>query len=87
MSIYNWVEKEEQLYQVKFNKAKRKCFDNSFYYTEKVILPPHDEGVQVACGQCFSVCLTISGKILIWGSISGKITNDDGLFFNKPEYV
>jgi alpha-tubulin suppressor-like RCC1 family protein len=43
--------------------------------------------VQVACGQYFSVCLTANGKIVIWGSISGKITNDDALFFSKPEYV
>ncbi len=46
-----------------------------------------DDGVQVACGQYFSGCLTANGKIIIWGSVSGKITNDDGLFFSKPEYV
>lgn len=50
-------------------------------------LPANEEGAQVACGQHFSVCLTVSGKILIWGSLSGKTTNDDGLFFNKPTYV
>jgi alpha-tubulin suppressor-like RCC1 family protein len=43
--------------------------------------------VQVACGQYFSVCLTTNGKLVIWGSLSGKMTNDDGLFFNKPQYV
>jgi len=59
---------------------------NSFYdYLERVPLLQTDEGVQVACGQYFSTCLTTNGKIIIWGSVSGKITNDDGLFFNKPE--
>ncbi len=55
-------------------------------FLERVTLPPNDEGVQVACGQYFSVCLTTNGKIAIWGSLSGKITNDDGLFFDKPQY-
>ena len=51
-------------------------------------LPQNDDGVQIACGQLFSVCLTTNGKIVIWGSISGKITdNDDGLYFNQPQYV
>lgn len=54
---------------------------------EKVYLPDNAEGVQVACGQHFSACLTTTGKIIIWGSISGKISNDDGLFFQKPEYL
>ncbi|CAF3739050.1 unnamed protein product [Adineta steineri] len=54
---------------------------------ERVTLPQNDEGVQVACGQYFSVCLTANGKIIVWGSISGKITNDDGFFYNKPEYL
>jgi alpha-tubulin suppressor-like RCC1 family protein len=57
------------------------------YILEKVILPQNDEGVQVACGQHFSLCLTSNGKIVVWGSVSGKITNDDDLFYNKPEYV
>ncbi|CAF4429539.1 unnamed protein product [Rotaria socialis] len=54
---------------------------------EKVILPQHAEVVQVACGQHFSVCLTSNGKVVIWGSISGKVTNDDGFFYQKPEYL
>jgi hypothetical protein len=58
-----------------------------YYYLERVILPPNEEGVQVACGQYFSVCLTTNGRIVIWGSINGKITNDDGFFYHKPEYV
>ncbi len=43
--------------------------------------------MQVACGQNFSVCLTTSGKIVIWGSVNGKTEHDDGYFFSKPEYV
>ncbi|CAF4634181.1 unnamed protein product [Rotaria sp. Silwood1] len=62
-------------------------FSFLFSYLEKVILPPNDDGVQVACGQYFSMCLTLSGKIVLWGSISGKITNDDGLFYSKPEQL
>jgi alpha-tubulin suppressor-like RCC1 family protein len=54
-------------------------------YLERVILPQNDNGVQVACGQNFSICLTSNGKIVIWGSISGKTTNDDGFFYEKPE--
>ncbi|CAF1021817.1 unnamed protein product [Adineta steineri] len=54
---------------------------------EKVILPQNDDVVQVACGQHFSVCLTGNGKIVVWGSISGKVTNDDGLVYQKPEYL
>ena len=57
------------------------------FHVERVILPENEDGAQVACGQHFSACLTVSGKIAIWGSLSGKTTNDDGLFFNKPEYV
>ena len=58
-----------------------------FVFADKVNLPENTDGVQVACGQHFSACLTTTGKIIIWGSVSGKITNDDGLFFEKPEYV
>ncbi|CAF1039515.1 unnamed protein product [Rotaria sordida] len=54
---------------------------------EKVILPQQVNAVQVACGQHFSVCLTTNGKIVIWGSISGKVTNDDGFFYERPEYL
>ncbi|CAF1467672.1 unnamed protein product, partial [Adineta steineri] len=54
---------------------------------EKVILPQNDDVVQVACGQHFSVCLTGNGKVVVWGSISGKVTNDDGLVYQKPEYL
>ncbi len=43
--------------------------------------------VQVACGQHFTLCLTLNGKIVIWGSISGKTTNDDGFFYQRPEYI
>ncbi|CAF4670522.1 unnamed protein product, partial [Rotaria magnacalcarata] len=52
---------------------------------EKVILPQSEDAVQIACGQYFSMCLTLNGNIVVWGSISGKITNDDGLFYSKPE--
>jgi E3 ubiquitin-protein ligase HERC4 len=55
------------------------------YFSERVILPQNDIAVQIACGQCFSICLTTNGKIVIWGSISGKVTNDDGFFYYKPE--
>jgi alpha-tubulin suppressor-like RCC1 family protein len=58
-----------------------------YYYSERVPLPPNDDAVQVACGQNFSVCLTTSGKIVIWGSVNGKTEHDDGYFFSKPEYV
>ncbi|UJR38108.1 hypothetical protein I4U23_030788 [Adineta vaga] len=54
---------------------------------EKVFLPKNEEGVQVACGQQFSVCLTTNGKIVLWGSISGKATDDDELYFVKPQYL
>jgi alpha-tubulin suppressor-like RCC1 family protein len=60
-------------------------FEFCSIYLERVILPQNDEAVQVACGQHFSLCLTSNGKIVIWGSLSGKTTNDDGLFYNKPE--
>jgi alpha-tubulin suppressor-like RCC1 family protein len=52
-----------------------------------VILPQNDNVVQVACGQHFTLCLTLNGKIVIWGSISGKTTNDDGFFYQRPEYI
>ncbi|CAM4858154.1 unnamed protein product [Rotaria socialis] len=52
---------------------------------EKVILPQSEDAVQIACGQYFSMCLTSNGNIVVWGSISGKITNDDGFFYSKPE--
>ncbi len=86
MSICNWVEMDEQQHQVEFSQETNQNVI-SLLSLEKVSLPQNDEGVQVACGQHFSVCLTTNGKIVIWGSISGKITNDDGLFFKKPEYV
>ncbi|UJR08173.1 hypothetical protein I4U23_012446 [Adineta vaga] len=54
---------------------------------ERVILPQNDLAVQVACGQTFSICLTGNGKIVVWGSISGRVTNDDGCFYQKPEYL
>ncbi|CAF1022863.1 unnamed protein product, partial [Didymodactylos carnosus] len=54
---------------------------------ECVILPNDAEGVQVACGQHFSLCLTITGRIVCWGSINGKIGSDDGFFYPKPQYV
>lgn len=50
------------------------------------MLPPNDEGVQVACGQHFSMCLTTAGKIVIWGSLNGKTNSDDGFFYEKPVY-
>ena len=52
---------------------------------EKVLLPQNDSGVQIACGQHFSLCLTVHGKIVVWGSVSGKTTNDDGFFYQRPE--
>jgi alpha-tubulin suppressor-like RCC1 family protein len=52
---------------------------------EKVILPQNDDALQVACGQHFSICLTSNGKIVVWGSISGRVTNDDGFFYQRPE--
>ncbi|CAF1080148.1 unnamed protein product [Rotaria sordida] len=61
--------------------------NNECLQLEKVILPQNDEGVQIACGQYFSMCLTSNGRIIIWGSISGKMTNDDGLFYSKPQYL
>lgn len=54
---------------------------------EKVIIPQNDTVVQVACGQHFTLCLTSNGKVVIWGSIGGKTTNDDGFFYQKPEYL
>ncbi|CAF4157074.1 unnamed protein product [Rotaria sp. Silwood2] len=71
-------------YLIKLNEF---TFFHCYYYLEKVILPQNDEGVQIACGQYFSMCLTTTGRIVIWGSISGKITNDDGLFYNIPEHL
>ncbi len=56
-----------------------------FVHLERVILPQNDQVVQVACGQHFTLCLTLNGKIVIWGSISGKTTNDDGFFYQRPE--
>ncbi len=58
---------------------------NFFLFIERVILPQNDNVVQVACGQYFTLCLTANGKIVIWGSISGKTTNDDGFFYQRPE--
>lgn len=58
---------------------------NAGFHLEKVTLPENEDGAQVACGQHFAACLTVTGKIAIWGSLSGKTTNDDGLFFNRPE--
>jgi alpha-tubulin suppressor-like RCC1 family protein len=52
---------------------------------ERVILPQNDDAVQVACGQHFSMCLTSNGKVVVWGSISGRVTNDDGFFYQRPE--
>lgn len=52
-----------------------------------MILPQNESVVQVACGQHFTVCLTSNGKVVIWGSISGKTTNDDGFFYQKPDYL
>ena len=57
-----------------------------YYYLGKVTLPSNEEGVQVACGQNFSTCLTSNGRVVIWGSISGKVT-DDGFLYSGPAYV
>jgi len=57
------------------------------FCVEKVILPQNEPVVQVSCGQHFTICLTTNGKVVVWGSISGKTSNDDGLYYPKPEYL
>ena len=52
---------------------------------EKVPLPANEEGVQIACGQLFSLCLTLKGRIVIWGSLDGKTNKNDGFFYEKPQ--
>ncbi|CAF0974051.1 unnamed protein product [Adineta ricciae] len=54
---------------------------------ERVYLPKNEDGVQVACGERFSMCLTTNGKIVIWGSVSGRVKKDDELYFSKPQYL
>ena len=56
----------------------------SLYFLEKVNFPRDDLAVQITCGQFFSVCLTGDGKVLLWGSLNGKINEGDGFFFEKP---
>ena len=83
MNIYNWAEKAERPYPVEFVHENRlRC---NGVRLERVFLPKDEEGVQVACGQYFSVCLTSNGRIVFWGSISGKINEDGHHHHSKPE--
>lgn len=59
--------------------------NDRFSHLEKVFLPQNETAVQVACGQHFSLCLTSNGKVVIWGSLSGKTDHGDGFFYQKPE--
>jgi alpha-tubulin suppressor-like RCC1 family protein len=56
-------------------------------FLEKLPLPAGEEGVQVACGQLFSLCLTLNGRIIIWGSLDGNVSKDNGFFYEKPTYA
>ena len=85
MNTHNWVEKDARQCQVQAAETKNVWAIDHCFSVEKVILPQNDDGAQVACGQHFSLCLTVNGKIVIWGSLSGKTTNDDGMFYARPE--
>ncbi|CAF0990014.1 unnamed protein product [Adineta ricciae] len=78
---------DEYVYSAGNNEYSQLGREGRTSVPEKVILPQDEKAVQIACGQHFSICLTKNGKIVVWGSISGRVTNDDGLFYQKPEYL